>query len=86
MAAADVLDALISQRLYKRPFSIDEAMDIFVKERGHQFEPCISDAIIKLKDKIIPIDKYFKESEINENTEELEWWKNFHSTHDSSVS
>ena len=47
MAAADVLDALISQRLYKEPMSIDETIDVFEKSKGMHFEPCIADAVIK---------------------------------------
>ncbi len=84
MAAADVLDALISQRLYKDPFTIDEAMQIFIKERDHQFEPCIADAVIKLKNKIIRVDVDCRGSEAMKNKVELEWWKNFHSNYHPS--
>lgn len=55
MAAADVLDALLSKRQYKEPMSIDEAMDIFMESRGKHFEPCIVDAVLMSKDRIMEI-------------------------------
>lgn len=79
MAAADVLDALISQRLYKDPVSIDEAMDIFKKSSGIHFEPCIAQAVINCKSMIEIIDNDFKTSEASTNAEELEWWMRYHS-------
>ena len=80
MAAADVLDALISQRLYKDPMSIDDAMDVFERARGMHFEPCIADAVISLKNLIKIIDNDFKTSEASTNAEELEWWMKYHSS------
>lgn len=79
MAAADVLDALISQRLYKEPVSIEEAMEIFKKSSGLHFEPCIADAVINCKSLIEIIDTDFKTSEASTNAEELEWWMRYHS-------
>lgn len=38
MAVADVLDALISVRPYKKAFPLDEAYAIIDKEAGHQFD------------------------------------------------
>lgn len=78
MAAADVLDALISQRLYKDPVSIDEAMEIFKKSSGLHFEPCIAKAVIHCKSLIEIIDNDFKTSEASTNAEELEWWMKYH--------
>lgn len=79
MAAADVLDALISQRLYKEPVSIEEAMTIFEKSSGLHFEPCIAQAVIDCKKMIEIIDNDFKTSEASTNAEELEWWMRYHS-------
>ena len=79
MAAADVLDALISQRLYKDPVPVDEAMVIFEKSKGLHFEPCIADAVINLKNLIKIIDEDFKTTEASTNAEELEWWMRYHS-------
>jgi len=78
MAAADVLDALISQRLYKDPMSIEEAMEVFKKSRGTHFEPCIADAVIACQNLIGIIDQDFKNTEASTNNEELEWWQRYH--------
>lgn len=78
MAAADVLDALISQRLYKDPMSVEEAMSVFNKSKGLHFEPCIADAVIACKTLIFIIDQDFKTSEASTNAEELSWWKHYH--------
>ena len=79
MAAADVLDALISQRLYKEPVPVDEAMEVFEKSKGLHFEPCIADAVINLRNLIKIIDEDFKTTEASTNAEELEWWMRYHS-------
>lgn len=52
MAAADVLDALLSKRQYKEAFSIDEAMEYFESAKGKHFEPCIAEAVLSLRDKV----------------------------------
>lgn len=80
MAAADVLDALISQRLYKDPMSIDEAMEVFKNSSGTHFEPCIADAVIECKETIRKIDAAFKEQEEAKYNEELKWWYSYHNT------
>ncbi|MDD7014434.1 MAG: HD domain-containing protein [Spirochaetales bacterium] len=78
MAAADVLDALISQRLYKESMDVDSALVIFKTACGIHFEPVISKAVIDSRDKIIEIDKRFKETEAKQNSEELKWWQDYH--------
>ena len=78
LGAADVLDALISPRLYKEPMSIDEAMKFFAEEKGKSFEPCIADAVIALKDEIIIIDRDFKTFEGAKFDDELARWKKYH--------
>ena len=78
MAAADVLDALISKRYYKEPMSIEAAMRVFYDSRGTHFEPCIADAVIELQDKIAKIDGEFKQHEAEVYKEKLEWWQRYH--------
>lgn len=78
MAAADVLDALVSQRLYKEAINVEDAMLVFEKSKGHHFEPCIADAVIRLKPIITIIDQDFKTAEASTNAEELEWWQRYH--------
>lgn len=55
MAAADVLDALLSRRLYKDAFEMEKTFEIIEDLRGKQFEPCIVDALITLKPEIMQI-------------------------------
>lgn len=78
LGAADVLDALISPRLYKEPMSIDEAMKFFAEEKEKSFEPCIADAVIALKNEIMIIDRDFKTFEGAKFDDELARWKKYH--------
>ena len=52
MAAADVLDALLSKRQYKDAMTVEQAMDIFRESSGSHFEPCIVDAVLACEDSI----------------------------------
>ncbi len=47
MALADVFDALISRRVYKPAFSIENAKKIIVDGRGAHFDPDIVDAFVQ---------------------------------------
>ncbi len=44
MALADVFDALISQRVYKPPFSLEKSVAIILEGKGSHFDPDIVDA------------------------------------------
>src|SRR5204863_5848573 len=44
MAVADVYDALISKRAYKKPFTHQEATDIIRKGAGLHFDPDVCEA------------------------------------------
>lgn len=79
MAAADVLDALISQRLYKEPMKIEDAMKVFEESKGTHFEPCIAQSVINCQEEIRIIDKEFKDLENETNEKELAFWKEYHS-------
>lgn len=72
MAAADVLDALISLRTYKNPLPIEKAMEIFKESKGTHFEPCIAAAVIACKEQIEIIDKEFKARELQDFYKEVE--------------
>ena len=43
MAFADVYDALISERPYKKPFTADEAVNLIMENKGTQFDPYIAE-------------------------------------------
>lgn len=49
VAAADTLDALLSQRSYKPSMDIEQVMDVFRNEKGIHFEPCIATAVLNLQ-------------------------------------
>ena len=78
MAAVDALDAMINPRLYKDCMTIEEAIAEFEKEKGKQFEPCIADAIISLKNEIIALDQNFNTNEISCFDDELAKWQKYY--------
>lgn len=49
MAVADVYDALISKRVYKPPFSHEDAVKIIQDGRNSHFDPDVVDAFLKLE-------------------------------------
>ncbi len=80
MAAADVMDALISKRLYKEPFTINEALNIFKDSIEKQFEPCIVEATKACQSEIEQLAKTFKMQEAETEKQEVEWWENYHNS------
>ena len=48
MAVADVFDALASERSYKKPFPIDEALKIIKEGSGKHFDPVVVDAFLNI--------------------------------------
>ena len=52
MAVADVFDALVSVRSYKKSFSFEEAMDIIKNGSGSHFDPAIVTAFVNASDEV----------------------------------
>ncbi|MCL2479703.1 MAG: HD domain-containing protein, partial [Treponema sp.] len=50
MAIADVYDALVSDRPYKKAFTDDEAYKIIMSSSGKQFDPKLTEIFSQLKD------------------------------------
>ena len=48
MAVADVFDALVSARSYKKPFTFDEAIDIIKNGSGTHFDPTVAEAFLRI--------------------------------------
>lgn len=55
MALADVFDALISRRVYKPPFSLEDATAIIVEGRGSHFDPELVDAFVERREDFFAI-------------------------------
>ena len=53
MAIADVFDALVSDRVYKKAIPPEEAFAIIVNDAGTHFDPEIVDALMNIKDEFI---------------------------------
>jgi len=53
VALADVFDALISERPYKKAYSLEVAQDIIWKERGDHFDPKIVDIFLDNLDELL---------------------------------
>ncbi len=52
MSIADVFDALISERCYKRPFTLDEAFMIIKESAGSHFDPTLAELFLDLRGEI----------------------------------
>ncbi|MBQ7265523.1 MAG: HD domain-containing protein [Firmicutes bacterium] len=52
MAIADVFDALVSERCYKKPFTFEKAMSIIKEDAGTHFDPDAAQAFIDSEEKV----------------------------------
>ena len=52
MAVADVFDALVSERCYKKPMSYEDAFALIEREAGEHFDPQVVELFLELKDEI----------------------------------
>ena len=52
MAVADVFDALVSERCYKKPMSYKDAFALIERESGEHFDPAVVELFLELKDEI----------------------------------
>ncbi len=46
VALADVFDALTSERVYKKAFTFEKALDIIDESSGHHFDPVVVEAFL----------------------------------------
>jgi putative two-component system response regulator len=53
MALADVFDALITQRVYKRAFTLEQALRIIHEGRGTHFDPDVVNAFFARQEEFI---------------------------------
>jgi len=55
VAVADVFDALLQKRVYKKAWPLADALQLIQSERGQHFSPRVVDAFFACKDKILQI-------------------------------
>ena len=55
MAFADVYDALVSERPYKKPFTNEQAVQMMMENAGKQFDPYIAEVFFKVKEKFFEV-------------------------------
>ncbi len=70
MALADVYDALISKRVYKRPFPHTKAVEIITEGKGSHFDPDMVEAFLELEDEFRQI--ALKNADFDEERENLQ--------------
>ena len=61
MALADVYDALICKRVYKKAFSHEDAVAFIRDGRGAHFDPDVVDAFLEIQDEFDQIAKRFQD-------------------------
>jgi response regulator RpfG family c-di-GMP phosphodiesterase len=57
VALGDVFDALTSKRVYKKAFTIDEALSIIQESKGTHFDPVLVDILLENLDSVLAIYK-----------------------------
>ena len=62
MALADVYDALISRRIYKKSMPHEQAAELIRQGRGHHFDPDVADAFVELQDEFRAIAANFADT------------------------
>ncbi|HPF87336.1 MAG TPA: HD domain-containing protein [Candidatus Limiplasma sp.] len=62
MAISDVYDALISQRVYKRAYTHEEAVKIIREESGKHFDPELVEAFLAVSDQFDEIARIFSDA------------------------
>jgi putative two-component system response regulator len=63
MALADVFDALISKRVYKSAFPVDNAVEIIIEGKGKHFDPEIVEAFLSRLDEFRSIAARYRDQE-----------------------
>jgi putative two-component system response regulator len=53
-AVCDVFDALLSDRPYKEPWPLPEALEQLRRDRGRHFDPAVVDAFLRIVDDLDP--------------------------------
>ena len=65
MAVADVFDALVAERVYKKPFTYEKAMQIITEGAGKHFDPTVVEAFTKISQRL-----YDERTKLNQQVEQ----------------
>ena len=65
MAVADVFDALISARVYKRPMSADRARNIILADAGSRFDPDVVRAFERSFGRLLAIAHRYRDDNVS---------------------
>jgi HD-GYP domain-containing protein (c-di-GMP phosphodiesterase class II) len=57
VAVADVFDALVQERPYKKAWPLQDALDLIQSERGNHFDPVVVDAFFACEDEIVSVQR-----------------------------
>ena len=60
VAIADVFEALISNRSYKEPWTVEKAIEYMTKQRGKHFQPELLDSFLNITSIVNAINKRYK--------------------------
>jgi len=74
VAVADVFDALTSDRVYRKAFPVEEAVQMMREQRGRHFDPVLFDAFMEVLGRLGPDARQYAKSDptaIVENTLEM---------------
>jgi two-component system response regulator RpfG len=66
-AISDVFDALLTERPYKKPWSLDQALEYLRTERGRHFDPDCVDAFFNCLNEILKIRNDLSDSKVLKN-------------------
>jgi len=64
VAIADVFDALISDRVYKKAWNLDKVLELFKNESAEQFDPVLVKLLIENIDKFMKIKVKFEDVQV----------------------
>jgi HD-GYP domain-containing protein (c-di-GMP phosphodiesterase class II) len=69
VAVADVFDALVSPRCYKKPWSFEDALELLRREAGEHFDPHLAECMLELRDMLPLIYERFPDAPQKEDSE-----------------
>lgn len=61
VAIADVFDALISERPYKKAWPVQKAVDLIVREKGEHFDPKLVEAFVSIVSEVKAINELYRD-------------------------